>query len=83
MPRYYFHVLDHGDLIEDKDGVELTGVEEAVDECRQLILEALFGEHVTDEFLADRAFQIVDEKGLVLLIVPFRSILDIGAPRPS
>jgi hypothetical protein len=77
MARYYFHVLDHGAVIEDAEGVELSGVEAAVDECRQLILETLLGERVSDDFVGGRAFQVVDEKGLVLLVVPFRSLLDV------
>ena len=79
MSRYFFHLLDHGAVIEDRDGVELNGMEAAVDECRQLILETLLGERVTEEFVADRAFQVVDEQGSVLLVVPFRSVLDMIA----
>jgi Domain of unknown function (DUF6894) len=71
MPCYYFHIRDDGVLLEDPDGIELPNLDAAREECRKLILSVLQEEGMTQEFSAKREFQVVDESGETVLVVPF------------
>lgn len=75
MACYFFHIRDNGVMLEDPDGVELADLEAARDKCRKLIRTVLQEEGMTAEFSANREFQIDDEDGRTVLVVPFRSIL--------
>ncbi|MBX9457883.1 MAG: hypothetical protein KL863_18750 [Rhizobium sp.] len=75
MPRFYFHVRDGDELIEDPEGIEMPGSDaaeaEATTAARELLAEQLkFG-----SALDSRAFEILDEKGEKVLSLPFRSVL--------
>jgi hypothetical protein len=72
MPKYFFHVRDHGELVRDPDGLDLPALDAVAEECRNMVREVLGEEEWRDELTADRAFEIVDELGRVVLIVPFR-----------
>jgi hypothetical protein len=75
MPAYYFHVRDNGSLLRDPDGIELPDLDAARDECRKLIVSVLREEQRDDELLTGREFQVEDELGRTVLIVPFQSAL--------
>ncbi len=77
MPTYYFHVRDNGVLIKDSVGVEVDDLSAAGDQCRQLILSVLREEQTDKELLANREFQVEDERGRTVLIVPFRLALSL------
>jgi len=71
MPCYYFHIRDDSVLLEDPDGIELPNLDAAREECRKLILSVLQEEGMTEGFSAKREFQVVDESGETVLVVPF------------
>lgn len=70
MARYYFHVQTNGVLLRDPDGIDVAGLDAARDQCRAFIQSVLEEEELTEAFSAGRKFQIVDERGRSVLIVP-------------
>jgi hypothetical protein len=72
MPAYYFHIRDNGVLLRDPDGLELPDLEAARGECQRLILSVLQEEQIEEQLSANREFQIEDETGRTVLLVPFR-----------
>ena len=73
MPKYFFHVRDHDALIADQEGIELSGLEAVLEECRRIVREVLDEEQWRDDLTAGRRFEIVDELGRVVVTVPFRA----------
>ena len=73
MPKYFFHVRDHDALIADQEGIELSGPEAVLEECRRIVREVLDEEQWRDDLTAGRRFEIVDELGRVVVTVPFRA----------
>lgn len=73
--RYYFHVRDGDRLLEDPDGSDLPNLdaarEEALAGARHLLSEKLQRGEVID----GQRFEITDESGEVLEIVPFKAVL--------
>jgi len=72
MPRYYRHIRQGDQLIEDPDGIEHPDLDaartEAIDGIRDLIGEAI--RHGRDDWLGD-AIVITDETGRELMTIPF------------
>ena len=77
MPAYYFHIRDNGVLLRDPDGLELPDLDAARAECKRLILSVLKEEQIDEQFSVNRQFQIEDETGRTILIVPFRLALSL------
>ena len=73
MPTYYFHIRDNGDLIKDPDGLELPDVDAVRAECKRIIASVLQEEQMDDQRSANREFQVEDEAGRTVFVVPFRS----------
>jgi hypothetical protein len=75
LSRFYLHQQIANGIIEDPDGteaVDLTAAKhEAILAARQLLANAI----LTGVPPLGTAFQITDEGGQVLLIVPFRDAL--------
>ncbi|CCM75127.1 DUF6894 family protein [Rhizobium mesoamericanum] len=77
MTRYFFHVRDGDDLVEDTEGVELwdstSAREEAIRAAREMLAEKLLsGERVDGEL-----FEVTDESGRVVETIPFKSVMKI------
>ena len=78
MPRYFFHIVDGDEIIEDCEGTELPDLEAAV-------LDAL---HSARHLLADRIrrgelangqrFEVRDEAGELVAIVPFQDAIRLS-----
>jgi hypothetical protein len=71
MPRYFFHIRNGGDLIEDSDGLELTDPATARDECSKAMKEILL-ENEWQALMGECQFEIVDELGRTIAVLPFR-----------
>ncbi|WP_224576685.1 hypothetical protein [Mesorhizobium sp. BR1-1-16] len=71
MPRYFFHQVRRGGLIEDSEGSQLPDIDaarrEAIDGAREMMSEAI---HAGVD-ISSRRFEITDEQGAVVLLVPF------------
>lgn len=72
MPRYYFHVRDGEQLIEDKDGVKLADLESLGEECKAIVESLLQEEGWLKEDNSHLRLEVVDELGEVVFVVPFR-----------
>ena len=72
MPTYYFHIRDNDALLRDPDGLELPHLDAARTECRKVIVSVLSEEQMDELTSADLEFQIEDETGRTVLMVPFR-----------
>ena len=77
MPRYYLHIRDGGELIEDMEGVDLPGVISAKDEAEQAARELLADKVRSGEIVDGQKFEICDAWGNRMLTVPFRSVLKL------
>lgn len=75
MARFFFHVRDDKNYIQDDEGQELPDLDAARDEAtvaaRQLLSEAL----LQGNGLIDRQFEIADAQGVICAVVPFRHVV--------
>jgi hypothetical protein len=71
MPRYFFHVRAGGDLIRDADGLELPGPEYVNEQSLKALTNLIAEEDARSDVPANFEFQVVDELGKIVLILPF------------
>ena len=75
MPRYFFHVRNDREFIEDQEGTVLPSVvharQEAVLAAREILAERLLAGHPIN----GDVFEIAGEDGAIVDSVPFRSVL--------
>ena len=75
VPRYYFHIRDNGDdFVEDPAGVDLSDLDVASDQFRQIVRDVLSEDLWLTDALASRRFEITDEGGRTVLLLPFANI---------
>ena len=75
MSRYFFHIRDGERLIEDPEGTDLPDLAAARDEA-VLAARFLMSEKVkAGQVLDGQRFEITDEAGQVLDVLPFRAVL--------
>ena len=75
MPRYYFHIKNGFEIIEDSEGIELTSVMIAKAEAEEAAREILASKVRSGEIIDGHEFEIRDAWGNRLLHVPFKSVL--------
>lgn len=72
MPRFFFNIRNGDDYIADPDGTELADLDAAVEEAltgaRELLSEIVRLGKLVD----GQSFEITDETGAVVWIVPFK-----------
>ena len=72
MPRYYFHIKNEVETIQDEEGLVLRGLdevrEEATESAREMMSDKVLEGHGPD----GRAFVVTDEQGQVVLDFPFK-----------
>jgi len=71
MPRYFFHVRDDGRLFEDLEGIELPDIPDVEAWLLKAASEVLSEDEWQGERTEGRSFEIVDDTGQIVLIVPF------------
>jgi hypothetical protein len=75
MARFYFHLQDGGDLVEDADGTELADVDAARQEAILAARDVLSDAIRAGRPKVPEAFVIADEAGRKLDVVPFSAVL--------
>ena len=71
MPRYFFHVRQDKDFVEDSEGVECTDSGHAKAEAIEGACD-LMAEHILKGLdVSDWSYEIVDEDGRLVMTVPF------------
>jgi hypothetical protein len=73
--RYYFHIRDGLDIEIDPEGTELPSVNAAQQEAREAALEIVAEMVLRHERIAGKTFQVTDETGVVITLIPFASVL--------
>ncbi|UVC12586.1 hypothetical protein IHQ71_31070 (plasmid) [Rhizobium sp. TH2] len=77
MTRYFFHIRDGENLLEDEQGVELGSLEDARAEADRATREILIRNIKHGETLDARRFEVWDEEGVPHFILPFKSAIGI------
>ena len=70
MPRYFFHVKADGEVIRDLEGLELPGPEWVSGLRLKTLTDLIAAEEGFVGLPSRFEFQIADELGKILLIVP-------------
>ena len=69
MARFFFHLRKGGTLTRDAQGGEFADIEEARHEAVDRAF-AMWSENPPDPEHNDETFEVVDEKGQTVLVVP-------------
>jgi hypothetical protein len=78
MPRYYLHIRDEGRLVEDPDGSDLPDLEAARAEALEGARNILAAKVKAGKLIDDQRFEITDETGAVLAVVPLKDVLRLA-----
>lgn len=76
MPRFFFHIRDSESFEVDPEGVEFDSIESAVVDAKAAAREMMADMLRAGERVDGQRFEIADEHGKVIEIVPFRSVLN-------
>jgi hypothetical protein len=77
MSRFYFHIRRGVQLVKDVEGVELSGLEAALEEATSAAREMVADMIRQGERIDGRSIEVIDEQGKLVLTVPLRSAMDI------
>ena len=75
MPRFFFHIRDGDEFIEDPDGSVLRDLEAARAEAIAGARAVLAAKVLAGQVIDGQKFEITDESGNVLELMPFKSAL--------
>ena len=75
MGRFFFHVRDGDDYLEDLVGMELPGLLAARDEALTSAREIIAARILSGEVLNGQVFEVCDEMGQTVAIVPFKAVI--------
>ena len=75
MPRYFFHIRNEAEFIEDPEGAELPSLDHARQEAVLAAREILAERLLKGQPIGGDVFEITDESGSLVENVPFRSLL--------
>lgn len=77
MAGYFFHVRDGDQFDEDPEGAEFGTAQRAVEEAVLAARELIAAKALAGELIDGQVFEITDERGAVVELVPFRSALKL------
>jgi hypothetical protein len=76
MARIYLHIDEAGEILHDPDGSEVSDLEvariEAIESARAIMSQAILSGKPLGRA---KSFKLTDERGIVLLTVPFQEAL--------
>ncbi|WHQ70515.1 DUF6894 family protein [Methylorubrum extorquens] len=75
MARHFLHIRDGDHLTEGPDGSELPDLEAALQEALEGACAILSAKVLKAEVLDGQSFEIADESGVVLAILPLKAAL--------
>jgi hypothetical protein len=77
MPQYFFHLRDHGEVLEDLEGTELEDDQAARTEALLTARELLrIGQLSVRDWLG-RSYEVMDSSGRLVAVVPFPEAIDV------
>jgi hypothetical protein len=75
MPRYFFHIIDGGDRLDDPEGVDLADLDtaraEAILTAREIMAEGI----KRGDYPDGQIFEITNGDGQILLTIPFKQAI--------
>lgn len=77
MPRYFFHMREGDDFIEDLEGIDLPDAASVHDEAIQAAREIMADRIRSGQVLDAQEFLIFDENGKQISQFPFRAALHL------
>jgi hypothetical protein len=75
MPRFFFHVVDGIERLEDPEGLELADEAAAKKMAVQIALEIMAELLRNGETVNGQIFEIADDTGKVILLLPFKAAI--------
>ncbi|MDM9627716.1 hypothetical protein QTL95_17600 [Rhizobium sp. S152] len=76
--RFYFHVRSERGYDDDKEGIELASLEAAKREAEASAREMVAELVKQQERIDGTRFEIADEQGRVLAVLPFLDVVKLG-----
>ncbi len=76
MPLFYMHIRECSEFLEDADGLEFPSLAEARAEAMKCARELMSERVFRGKKLNDGTFEIADETGQIVLVLPFQDSLD-------
>ena len=76
--RFFFHLRDDDQWIEDPDGTELSDLDAALREARVSARHLLADKLRAGAVLNGQRFEIADEAGRILAVLPLRDVLRLS-----
>ena len=76
MARYFFHIRENGTYDKDDEGIELPGIEAVKNQLHMAVRKLVMQMVRHGEPVVGLSFEVADEKGNIVLVVPFKSVLD-------
>ncbi|HEX2653552.1 MAG TPA: hypothetical protein VHN11_07870 [Xanthobacteraceae bacterium] len=83
MPRYFFHIRNNHERLEDPEGTELAGPEAAHEEAVSATIELIChrlaaGWYQSGEKIFGSSIEVTDESAASVLTFPFAKVLAQG-----
>jgi hypothetical protein len=75
MPRYYFHIRDGENRVEDEEGTEVPDLEAAKSEARASARDLAIDEIRNQRPIDGRKVEIADAEGQTLAVIAVREII--------
>lgn len=80
MPKFFFHIRQDGELIEDPDGTVLASLEAAVasasQDARAIVAERIAAGNIVKA----NSIEVTDPGGVTLAVVTFQQVLEALTP---
>lgn len=78
MPKYFFHQIFSETRIDDREGAEFEGLQAVRPECVASAREIASDMIISGKGLHPITFEVTDEFGKIVLVVPFEEALQSG-----
>ncbi|HEX3674652.1 MAG TPA: hypothetical protein VHU87_10295 [Rhizomicrobium sp.] len=75
MPRYYFHIREGGNLVEDEEGAEVPDLEAAKSEARASARDLAIDEIRNERRVNGRVIEVADGYGKTLATIAIRDVV--------
>jgi len=75
MPVFYFHIRNGQELVLDREGVQMPGLEAALEEAKSAAREILAERIRHGDVVDGHEFEVHDAAGAKLFTLPFRSVI--------
>ena len=78
MPRYYFHIRNGRELIQDTEGQDCLSPDKALEEAKQAARDILAERLKYNLPLGSEMYEVKDEDGNIVFAVPFLAVVRLS-----